>query len=390
MSPANRGLVGLGVGLAAAGVATAAGVAAGRANRDRIQRLSVLAPEGSYTHVADEDLVVVADDGIPLHVEVDHPAPGTHQEGRPTVVFSHGYTLSSRSWVLQRKAFTAAGYRVVVWDQRSHGQSERAPEESCTIDQLGQDLHRVITEVAPEGRLVLIGHSMGGMTMMSLAEQFPEVVRERVVAAAFVATSAGGQKMVTLGFGQLVGRLLGRLGPRFLSRLGTRQALVDTARRLGRDVEDLIVDHYSFASPVSQQTIRYTGDMIMSTPLAVMAEFLPSINIHDKREALAQFHGIETLVLNGEEDLLTPPDHSEDIVRLVPGAEHVVVEDAGHIIMLEHPEVVNEQLLALAERGMRAVDQHVAVDSKPRVRRTVTDLSKNRRVARTRRGVRRA
>jgi pimeloyl-ACP methyl ester carboxylesterase len=390
MSPANRGLVGLGIGLAAAGAATAAGVAAGRANRDRIQRHAVLAPEGSYTHVPDEELVVVADDGIPLHVEVDHPDPEAAREGRPTVVFSHGYTLSSRSWVLQRKAFTAAGYRVVAWDQRSHGQSERAPEESCTIDQLGRDLHRVVTEVAPEGRLVLVGHSMGGMTMMSMAEQFPELVRDRVVAAAFVATSAGGQKMVTLGFGQFVGRLLGRLGPRVLSRLGTRQALVDTARRLGRDVEDLIVDHYSFASPVSQRTIRYTGDMIMGTPLAVMAAFLPSINIHDKREALAQFHGIETLVLNGEQDLLTPPDHSEDIVRLVPGAEHVVVEDAGHIIMLEHPDVVDEQLLALAERGMRAVEQHVPVDRKPRVRRTVTDLSKARRVARPRRGARRA
>jgi pimeloyl-ACP methyl ester carboxylesterase len=295
-----------------------------------------------------------------------------------------------RSWVLQRKAFAAAGYRVVLWDQRSHGRSERASDESSNIDQLGRDLHRVVTEVAPEGRLVLIGHSMGGMTMMSMAQQFPEVVRDRVVAAAFVATSAGGKNMVTLGFGQFVGRLLGRLGPRLLSRLGTRQGLVDGARRLGRELEDLIVDHYSFASPVSQQTIRYTGDMIMGTPLAVMAAFLPSLNVHDKREALAQFHGIETLVLNGEDDLLTPPEHSEDIVRLVPGAEHVVVEDAGHIIMLEHPEVVNEQLLALADRGMRAVDQHVPVDRKPRVRRTVTDLSKARRVSRPRRGARRA
>jgi pimeloyl-ACP methyl ester carboxylesterase len=186
---------------------------------------------------------------------------------------------------------------------------------------------------------------------------------------------------MTLGFGQFVGRFLGRLGPRFLSRLGTRQQLVNTARRLGRDVEDLIVDHYSFASPVSQQTIRYTGDMIMGTPLSVMAQFLPSINVHDKREALAQFHGVETLVLNGMQDLLTPPDHSEAIVRLVPGAEHVVVEDAGHIIMLEHPEVVSEQLLELVERGMRAVETDVAVAGKPRVRRTVTDLAKLRRLA---------
>jgi pimeloyl-ACP methyl ester carboxylesterase len=230
---------------------------------------------------------------------------------------------------------------------------------------------------------------MGGMTVMSLAEQFPDLIRDRVVAAGFIATSAGGQNMVTLGFGQFLGRLLGRLGPRFLRRLGARQTLVDTARRVGRDVEDLIVDHYSFASPVSQATIRYTADMIMGTPLSVMADFLPSIDVHDKREALAQFHGIETLVVNGMQDLLTPPDHSEAIVRLVPGAEHLVVEEAGHIIMLEHPELVSEQLVELAERGLRAVEAGVAVERKPRVRRNVTDLAKRRRVARARRGSRR-
>ncbi len=384
------GIAGLGLGLAAAGVATAAGVAAGKVNRDRIERLSVLAPEGSYAHTPDKELAVVANDGVPLHVEIDEPDPDAARADNPTVVFSHGYTLSLRSWVLQRRALAEAGYRVVLWDQRSHGQSEKATADSCTIDQLGQDLHRVIEEAAPDGRLVLIGHSMGGMTIMSLAHQFPEVIRERVIAAAFVATSAGGQHMVTLGFGQFVGRLLGRLGPRFLSRLGTRQEWVNSVRRLGRDVEDLIVDHYSFASPVSQSTIRYTGDMIFGTPLSVMADFLPSINLHDKREALEQFHGIETLVVNGMQDLLTPPSHSEAIVRLVPGAEHLVVEDAGHIIMLEHPEVVSEQLLELIERGLRAQAEHIDIGRKPRVLRTVTDLAKRRRIARSRRGRRSA
>jgi len=388
--PPSRGLVGLGIGLAAAGVATAAGVAAGRVNRERTARLAVLAPAGAYAHVPDRELVVVAEDGVSLHVEVDDPAADAVREGAPTVVLSHGYTLSLRSWVLQRKALARAGYRVVLWDQRSHGRSEVAASESCTIDQLGRDLHRVIEEVAPEGPLTLVGHSMGGMTIMSMAEQFPEVVRERVVAAAFVATSAGGTNMMTLGFGQFVGRLLGRLGPRFLARMGTQQKLVDTARRLGRDVEDLIVDRYSFASPVAQHTVRYTGDMIMGTPLQVMADFLPTINVHDKQAALEQFHGVETLVVNGQQDLLTPPDHSEAIVRLVPGAEHVVVEDAGHIIMLEHPEVINEQLLELIDRGMRAATAHVDIERKPRVRRTVTDLSKRRRVAKARRSGRSA
>lgn len=381
----NRGLVGLGVGLAAAGVAAAAGAAAGKANRDRVERLSVLTPEGGFAHTPDKELVVVADDGVPLHVELDEPDAGAARDDNPTIVFSHGYTLSAASWVLQRKALAAAGYRCVLWDQRSHGQSGVGSAESCNIDQLGRDLHRVVEEVTPDGPLVLVGHSMGGMTMMAMAEQFPETVRERVVAAAFVATSAGGQNMVNLGFGQFVGRLIGRVGPRVLQGLGTRQQWLWGVRRFGRDVEDLIVDHYSFASPVSQATVRYTGDMIFGTPFSVMADFLPSINIHDKQAALEQFHGVETLVLNGMQDLLTPPAHSEAIVRLVPGAEHVVVEDAGHIIMLEHPQVVNEQLLELVERGSRAAESGVAVADKPRVRRKVTDLAKRRLVARPRR-----
>ncbi|WP_270886231.1 alpha/beta fold hydrolase [Pedococcus sp. 5OH_020] len=389
MRPTGRGLAGLGIGLAAAGAATAVGVAADRVNRDRIARYAVLAPEGAYAHSADKELAVLADDGIPLHVEIDEPDPQQAATGRPTVVFSHGYTLSLKSWVLQRKALTAAGYRVVLWDQRSHGRSEKAPAESCTLDQLGRDLHQVLQEAVPDGPLVLVGHSMGGMTVMAMAQQFPEVVRDRVVAVAFVATSAGGENMVTLGFGQFIGRLLGRIGPRFLARLGARQQLLGTVRRFGRDVEDLIVDHYSFASPVSQTTVRYTGDMIFGTPLQVMADFLPSINMHDKRAALEAFHGVETLVLNGMQDLLTPPSHSEAIVRLVPGAEHVVVEDAGHIIMLEHPDVVTEQLVQLVERGMRAAGEGIEVEAKPRVRRTVTDLAKRRRVASARRQGRR-
>ena len=100
--------------------------------------------------------------------------------------------------------------------------------------------------------------------------------------------------------------------------------------------------------------VRLTADMIFGTRMEVMAQFMVTFDSHDKREALEQFNGVETLVLNGKQDLLTPPAHSEEIVRLIPGAEHVIVNDAGHIIMLEHPDTVNQQLLSLVERGLRA------------------------------------
>jgi hypothetical protein len=101
MSPrqANTAL-GLGLGLAAAGAATAAGIAADRLTKSRKKALSTLTPRGSYEHTPDKELVVVATDGVPLHVEVDEPDPVAAHPDHPTVVFSHGYTLSLKSWVL--------------------------------------------------------------------------------------------------------------------------------------------------------------------------------------------------------------------------------------------------------------------------------------------------
>jgi hypothetical protein len=89
---------------------------------------------------------------------------------------------------------------------------------------------------------------------------------------------------------------------------------------------------------------------------------------------------VETLVINGVQDMLTPPEHSEEIVKLIPGAEHVLVNDAGHVIMLEHGDVVSEQLLALIGRAERAAAVQLDQRDKPRVRRTITDLAKRRRV----------
>jgi len=103
------------------------------------------------------------------------------------------------SWYYQRKALRGGRYRVVTWDQRGHGRSGTGPPASATIDQLGSDLSAVIDTVAPDGPLVLIGHSMGGMTVMALADRRPELFRERVLGVGLVSTSAGGLGRLDLG-----------------------------------------------------------------------------------------------------------------------------------------------------------------------------------------------
>ena len=371
---------------AAAGAAGAVGaIALERAARRR-RELRALDPTAGYDHPADEVLTVSASDGVALHVEVNVP-PGGAQPGRPTIILAHGFTLSLDSWVFQRRALTEAGYRVVAWDQRGHGQSGRSDDEHATITQLGEDLAAVIAAAAPTGDLVLVGHSMGGMTVMALAHYHPDVVRERVLAVGLLATSAGGTGLTNLDFGPAIGHMLGRVGPGVLQRLDPHSVVLHRIRFLGRTIEDALVARYSFDSPVSHNLVRFCGDMIFGTSFATMSQFLNAIEELDESEALEVLHGIETLVMNGRGDLLTPPEHSDDLVRRIPGAEHVLVENCGHLIMLEHPELVCEQLLLLIQRGLRARAAHpqgTALSGRPGVRRTLTDLARQRRVRRAR------
>ena len=356
----TKGLVGLGAGLAAAGVGAALGVAA---ERWSVERKRHEPGSEAYGTVRGRPRLVRADDGTDIYAEVDEPepaddmAPEDLEDERavvPTLVFSHGFCLTQDIWHYQR-SFLRGRYRLVLWDQRGHGRSGEGPADHYTVDQMGRDLRAVIETVVPEGPIVLVGHSMGGMTVMALAAQFPELVRERVVGVALVATSSGGLAEVGWGLMPALSRAAHKLAPGTVASLARTPRLVARTRRMARDVEELLVKRYSFASPVPPELVRFTAQLIADTPLEVVAGFLPTFDLHDKEEALAVLDGREALVLSGEDDLLTPPDHSELIVRRLPGAEHVLVPKAGHLVMLEHPDDVNLHLEELLDRVERVL-----------------------------------
>ncbi|WP_426563001.1 alpha/beta fold hydrolase [Angustibacter sp. McL0619] len=355
MRSPSRTVLGVGAGLAAAGVGAALGLAAERWTAGRVQGE---AGGESYGSLRGTTQRVSADDGTALHVEVDEldvdGPPDAEQTSPVTVVFSHGFCLNQDIWHYQRQ-WLRGRYRMVFWDQRGHGRSATGPEQNYTVDQCGADLRAVIDAVASTGPLVLVGHSMGGMTVMALAGEYPDLIRDRVVGAALLATSSGGLADVHWGLTGSVGRVAHRIAPVAMVGLTRAPRLVDRTRRIGSDFEQLLVKRYSYASPVPSELVRFTAAMIAATPIDVVSGFLPGFDVHDKGEALAALDGIESLVLSGEDDLLTPPEHSEAIVRRMPGAEHVLVPESGHMVMLEHPDVVNLHLGDLLDRADRAV-----------------------------------
>jgi pimeloyl-ACP methyl ester carboxylesterase len=244
----------------------------------------------------------------------------------------------------------------------------------------------------PEGPIVLVGHSMGGMTMMALADQYPELVRDRVAAVAFVGSSAGRLDQVSFGLPALGMNAVRLVLPGVLRALGQQADLVERGRRATADLFAGIIKRYSFGrKDVDPSVARFAERMIENTPIDVVAEFYAGLMAHDRMAALAHFAQLPVLVLAGERDLVTPSEPSEVIADQLPGAELVLVPDAGHLMMLEHPEAVTDRLadllarVGVARRPASTVDRYgSAISATPAS--PVGPAGAARRAGRTRRG----
>lgn len=337
------------VNSAVAGSLLAAGVTVGATVEDRvIGRWLGRSSEADepFGQVRGQSHRVVATDGIELHVEVQEPPNPAVAD--LTVIFSHGFALNSDAWHYARRDLARLA-RLVAYDQRSHGRSGRAHPDTHTIDQLGDDLGRVLDDVAPDGPVILVGHSMGGMSIMALADQRPELFGDVVRAVGLIATTAGGIPETELGLTPRIARFL-HGSAHGLPRLASIQPdLVDLGRTRSNDLSLLLTKLYSFAAPVPISETRFVADMISATPIEVVAGFLPALERHDKRDALAAFRSVHTLVMAGEGDLLTPVSHSEAIVDEVPLAELVVLPRAGHMSPTQKHLDVDRRIMKLIE-----------------------------------------
>jgi len=344
----------VGAALAAGGSAqvTRRKVAAHRNRPDPEARLLAEAPR------VDRVTPVTTANGLALHVEevgaTDAPL---------TVIFSHGWTCTEETWVYQRRELAGDDVRLVFYDQRGHGRSGRPDElpESHSIETLGDDLGRVLDAVAPDGPVVLVGHSMGGMTIMGLAERRPELFRAggRVVGVALLGTSAGGAAATMLSLPAMAAKLVQRFGPGGATRLAHFAPRLESRRKTST-LTWVLANHVSYGGDVPPSLVELMERMASQSSIATIANFSGALFVHDKMKALAALRQIPVLVLVGSKDVLTPVDNSRTIAAEVPDAELVVLPGAGHMLMLERPALTSLHLRTLFGRARAAVRPSVA------------------------------
>ncbi len=314
-----------------AGAFVAAGLAAKVFNDQQTKRRRLRRGEDiPFGSVHTASHTVVSADGLRIKVEVDEPDQPTDL---PTIVFVHGVLCTLDTWHYQRLALRGQA-RMVFMDQRSHGGSDTAPRADCTIENLAADLSAVI-ESCTTGPVVLVGHSMGGMTVMQLAADRPELFGERVRGVMLLSTSSGRLFVSNPGLRRLVG----------IARAAA--PLVDWGRRFN---SYSVVQHWGVGPHAQERHADMTNEMILGTPTHVLTDFHPMFSTLDLRHAMETLSGVRTVVVCGTHDSVTPLSHSRRLADAIVGSSLVVLEDTGHMAMFEEHVRITELVLDLAEK----------------------------------------
>lgn len=276
------------------------------------------------------ELTAHSADGARLHVEVHGADDG------PVVVLSHGWTCSTAFWAAQIREL-APDHRVVAYDQRGHGRSPASP--ACSTDTLADDLEAVLAAtLAPGEKAVVVGHSMGGMTILAASAR--PGFREH--AAAVLLCSTGSSRLVAEAL--VVPMRAGRLRT-WLTRLG-----LSSRAPLGpvTPVSRRILKYATMGAGSSAAMVEACARIVHTCPRKVRyswARVLDGVQLDANIRELT----VPAAVVVGTADRLTPPVHARALAAALPDC-HGVTELAGlgHMTPVEAPGVVTGVIRELA------------------------------------------
>jgi pimeloyl-ACP methyl ester carboxylesterase len=279
-------------------------------------------------------------DGSKLRVESFGP------KGAPTLIFTHGWGLDSTVWRYAR-SHLAQRFHLIVWDLPGLGKSALPPDRRIQLDRFAEDLRTVIGEAGGQP-VVLVGHSIGGMTLQTLAALRPEMMGHQVKGLVLLntthlrpieTTAMSGLVKALWPIGSLLMKAQIALGPLFhlMNWQSYQSGHAHIAVRIGgfgRHVTRKQLDHTTLLTCKNSPAVQAKGNFAMMD--WEVTRKLPEIRV-------------PTLVVVGDRDLVTRPDAGETIAKLIPGARLKRMEGCGHMGFYEYALAYDEAIAAFAD-----------------------------------------
>ncbi|WP_083706849.1 alpha/beta fold hydrolase [Corynebacterium amycolatum] len=282
---------------------------------------------------------------IPVHwYEVEPSEPAKEPV---TIIFVHGFTLAGESWYRQfnelRKSHPEA--RLLTMDLRGHGQTGAVPASLCTVEGAAADALAVIAERAATGKLIVVGHSLGGLIALHMVRAAEESIRRRIAGVVLISTSI--DKLAAQGVPQILA------SPVADAARNAIESSPKEIRKFREAIASLMAPSLAvavFARRTDYEIIEFHAAMINETPLETFVGYLDDLQDHDEFAAGPYLEGLPGAVLVGTKDDVTPRKQADLIMEKWPDAELVEVDGAGHMLPLEAPEAVNRAIERLLDQ----------------------------------------
>lgn len=278
---------------------------------------------------------VTTRDGVQLAVRDHGPRSAGH-----TVVFLHGFCLTHASWARHIQYLVRRygdGIRVVAYDHRGHGASAGAPMHTYRIDQLAADLADVLLALNVTGPVTLVGHSMGGMAALAYLGRSPADRPVEPDGLVLVATAAG--KLAQRGLGRLLATAHATTALFRLVDHAPHQAI----KALAGPVLAALNRRGDAGKAQRATLVALAAAALATTPVSTAVGFLPALYSYDQYQTLGSIRA-RTVIVSGGADVLTPPAHSHELAAAIPGATHVHIPHAGHMLTHDATHIINDAI----------------------------------------------
>jgi pimeloyl-ACP methyl ester carboxylesterase len=301
---------------------------------------------------ADTELRLTRPDGTSLYVERFGPADA------PTIVLTHGAGANRTSWYYAIRALRDR-FHVVIWDMPGLGHSQKPKDGDYSLERHAQDLAAVI-DLLPDRPVMLVGHSMGGMVLLTLCRIAPELVRARVRGIALVDSSHTNPARTTT-------------AANFITSI--QKPLVEPVLHLTKWLAPLVwlmswLSYLNGSAHLLAMVFGFAGSETrgqldraalynpLAWPAVQASETLAMLRYDASR--MLELVSVPALVCTGDLDRLIVPETADFMAQSLPDAELVRLEPAGHMSVFERHDQLVANLRAFADRilqGVGAVSQ---------------------------------
>lgn len=278
---------------------------------------------------------IVLNDDVPVHwYEVGEP------DADVTVVYIHGFTLAAEAFYQQVDALRGSGVRQVLMDLRGHGQTGAVRPERCSVDEAADDVWAVMREREVRGPVIVVGHSLGGLVALSLIRRYGH----EFTAAGAILINASVEALTDQGIPQILAT------PAADAVYRAVEAAPEEADKFRNEVTKIIAPGLAvtiFHRDTDYELIDFHAAMIHETPLETYVGYFDDLQEHEELQAGVALTDVPGYVLVGAQDDVTPLSQAQRIQDIWPESYLQVIPNAGHMLPLEAPDVVNAAIQRL-------------------------------------------